>query len=57
MSAIAIIALINAAMDLILRLVLSLSGPRSEDLKEALINAKKELDAVSKDVADYKVTY
>lgn len=57
MSAIAIIALINAAMDLILRLVLSLSGPKSEDLKEALINAKKELDAVSKDVADYKVTY
>ena len=57
MSAIAIIAFINAALDLILRLVVSLSGPKSEDLKEALINAKKELDAVSKDVADYKVTY
>ena len=57
MSAIAIIAFINAALDLILRLVVSLSGPKSEDLEEALINAKKELDAVSKDVADYKVTY
>lgn len=53
----ATIALGNAAIDLLIRLFSSLSGPKADDLRKALLDAKKELDEVGRAVADYKVTY
>ncbi len=53
----ATLALANGALDLLIMLFASLSGPKAEDLRKALISAKIELDEVGKDVAAYKVTY